>query len=62
MNFLCNAIDLKQSVEGNLKVQGKYLKTVLDEVHFIVNLHSLPLPLVLQANPSLPKVSHLPPF
>ena len=42
-----------QSVEGNLK-------TVLDEVHFIVNLYSF-LSLVTQANSSLPKVSHLRP-
>ena len=39
MDFLCDAIDLKQSVEGTLKVLGKYLTTVWDEVHFIVNLH-----------------------
>ena len=58
--FLCDAIDLKQSVEGTLKVLGKSLKSVLDEAHFIVNLYSLPLPLVHQANPSFPKVSHLP--
>ena len=61
MHFLCNTIDLKQSVELTLKVQGKSLATVLDEVHFIVNLHCFPLPLVPQANHSFPKVSHLPP-
>ena len=38
MHFLSDAIDLKQSVEGPLKVQGKSLTTVLDEVHFIVDL------------------------
>ena len=41
MHFLCNAIDLKRSVEGTLKVKGKYLTTVvLDEVPFTVNLHT----------------------
>ena len=40
MHFLCDAIDLKQSVEGTMKVLGKSLKTILDEVHFIVNLCS----------------------
>ena len=40
MHFLCNAIDLKRSVEGTLKVKGKYLTTVLDEVPFMVNLHT----------------------
>ena len=29
-------------MEGTLKVLGKSLKTVLDEVHFIVNLYSCP--------------------
>ena len=53
MHFLCDAIDLKQSVEGTLK-------TVLDEFNFIVNLYSF-LPLVPQANPSFPKESHLSP-
>ena len=53
MHFLCDAIDLKQSVEGTLK-------TVLDEVHFIVNLYSF-LPLINQANLCFPKVSHLSP-
>ena len=53
MHFLCDAIDLKQSVEGTLK-------TVLDEVHFIVNLYSF-LPLVPQVTSSFPKVSHSPP-
>ena len=60
MHFLCDAIDLKQWVEGTLKVQGKSLTTALDEVHFTVNLYSFLLPLVLQENPSFPKVSHLP--
>ena len=53
MHYLCDAIDLKQSLEGTLT-------TVLDEVYFIANLHSF-LPLVPQANPSFPKVSHLQP-
>ena len=46
MPFLCDAIDLQQSVEDALKVKGKSLTTVLDEFHFIVNLYSFPLPLV----------------
>ena len=54
MHFLCDAIDLKQSVEGTLKVSGKSLTTVLNEVHFIVNLHSFSLPLIPQANSSKP--------
>ena len=61
MHFLCNVIDLKQSVEGTLSVKRKSLTTVLDEVHFIVNLYSFPLPLDLQANLSYPKVSHFSP-
>ena len=52
MHFLFDATDLKQSVESALKVEGKSLTTFLDEVHFIVNLYSFPLPLVPQANPS----------
>ena len=60
MYFLCDAIAL-QSVEGILKVLGKSLKTVLGEAHFIVCLHSFHLPPVSYSNPSLPKVSHLPP-
>ena len=36
------------------------LKTVLDEVYFIINLYGF-LPLVSQANPSIPKISYLPP-
>ena len=58
MYFLCDTIDLRRSVEGTLKVQGKFLTTVLDEVHFIVNLYSFPLPLVSQTNASFPKVIH----
>ena len=62
MHFLCDAIDFqKQLVESTLKVLGKSLKTVLDEVHFIVNSYSSPLHLVLQVNPSFPKVSYQPP-
>ena len=60
MHFLCDAIDLKQSVEGTLKVQGKSSAIFLDEVHFIVNLYSFSLSLVPLANPSFPKVSNLP--
>ena len=59
--FLIDAIDLKQSVEGTLKVYGKSLTTVLNEVHSIVNLYSFPFFLVPQANPSFSKVSHFPP-
>ena len=54
MHFLCDAIDLKQSVEGTLK-------TVLDEIHFIVNLYNSFLSLVPQANPSFLKGIDLPP-
>ena len=47
-------IDLQeQSIEGTL---GKYLKTVLDEVYFIVHLYSSLLPLFLQVKPSFPKL------
>ena len=60
IHFLCDAIDLKQSVEGVLQVLGNSLKTVLVEVHFIVNLHSSPLPSVPQPNSSYPKVSYFP--
>ena len=60
MHFLCDAIDLKQSGEGTPKVERKSLRTVLDTVHFIVILYIFSLPLILQANPSFPKVSHLP--
>ena len=60
MHFLCDAIDLKLSVEGTLKVFGKSLKTVLDEVHFLVNLYSFRTP-GPQSNSSFAKVSHLPP-
>ena len=37
------------------------MTTVLDEVYFVVNLYSFPLPLVHQANSSFSKVSHLSP-
>ena len=59
MHFLCDAIDLKQSVEGTLKVSGKSLTTALDEVYLIVNQYSFLLSLVAQANPSFPKISQL---
>ena len=59
---ICDAIDLKQAVGGTLKVLGKSLESVLDEVHFIVNLYSFSLPSDPQANPSFPKASNLPPF
>ena len=59
-HFWCNAIELKQAVEGTLQVLRKPLATVLDEVHFTVNLYSFPLPLVPQENPSVPKVISTP--
>ena len=59
--ILCHVIDLKQSLEGTLKVWEKSLTTALHEVYFVVNLYSPPLPLVPQANPSFPKISHFPP-
>ena len=55
MHFLCDAIDLKQSVGGSLKVLGKSLTTVLDEVHSIFNLSSFPLPLVPKSKLFLPQ-------
>ena len=61
MHFLCDATDLKHSVECTLKVKGKSLTTILDEVRFIVNLYSFSLPMVSQANPFFPKLSHFPP-
>ena len=49
----------KQLMEGAVKVLRISLKTVLDEVHFIVNLlYRFSLPQVLQENPSFPQVSH----
>ena len=51
----------KESGEGALKVFEKSLKTVLDKVHFIVNLYCFTLPPVSQANPYFPQVSHLTP-
>ena len=59
MHFLCDPIDLRKSVEGTLKVLEKSLKTVWDEVHFIVNLYSFPLPSVPQAKPPFPELGHL---
>ena len=60
MQFLCDAIDETQSVEGTLTVLGKYLKTVSDKVHFAVNLYSFSLPLVPQETlPSLRQVIYL---
>ena len=61
MYFLCDAIHLQQSLEGTVTVLGKFLITVMEEVYFVVNLYSFPLPLVPQANSSFPKVSYLPP-
>ena len=59
--FFCDAIILKQSVKSTLKMSGKSLKTVLDEVHVIVSLYCFSLPPVPHTNPSFPKVNHLPP-
>ena len=61
-SFFYDEIDLNQSVKGTLKVLRKSLKTVLEEVHFIVNLFSFHLLPVHQANLSLPKVSYLPSY
>ena len=61
MYFLCDAIHLQQSLEGTVKVLGRFFLTVLEEVYFVVNLYSFPLPLAPQANSSFPKVSYLPP-
>ena len=44
-----------QSLGGALNVLEKYLRTVLDEVQFMVNLYSFPLPTVPLANISFPK-------
>ena len=52
---LIDATDLKQSVEGTLTKLEKPLKTVLDEIHFMVNLYSFPLHPTSQANPSFLK-------
>ena len=62
IHFLYDAIDLKQSVKGTLKVLEKSLETVLDKVNFIVNLCIFCLPSLPQANSSFAKVSHLLPF
>ena len=61
MHALCDAIDLKHFVKGSLKVSGKSLKRVLDEVHFLVNLYSFPLPPAPQAKLSIPKLVFPPP-
>ena len=55
MHFLYDAINLKQSVEGTLNPQGKSLITVLDEVHFIVNLYSFPTTPAPQGKSFLPQ-------
>ena len=44
-----------QSLGGALNVLGKYLRTVLDEVQFMVSLYSFPLPTVPLANSSFSK-------
>ena len=44
----------KQWIKATLEVLGKSLKTVLDEVHFLVKLYGFPLPQVSYENfPSL---------
>ena len=60
MHLLRDAIDLKQSLKGTIKVLGKSLTEFFDKVYFIVDLYGFPLPLVEQANPFFPMVSHLP--
>ena len=50
MHFLCDAIDLEQSVEGILRKNFWQLQ-LSDEVHFIVNLYSFPLPLFICPSP-----------
>ena len=57
----CKPEGTLKGLEVTLKVYAKSLTTVLNEVHFILNLYSFPLPLVPQANPSFAEVSHLPP-
>lgn len=44
---------------GALEVLGTSLKTVLDETHFAVNLHSFSFHVNPQVNLSFPQVSHL---
>ena len=54
MHFLCDTIYRLP------EVLGKSLKTVLDEVHFMVMLYSFSLTPVAQENPSFPQVSQFP--
>ena len=58
-HLLENVYNIKASVGGALKMLIKSLKTVLDEVSFIVTLYSFPLSSGPPGKPS-PKVSHLP--
>ena len=52
----------KQSMGSALKLLGKSLKTVLDEVHFMVSVPSFSLSPSLPGKPFVPQVSHLLPF
>ena len=54
MHFLCDTIYRLP------EVLGKSLKTVLDEVHFMVLLYSFSLTTIAQENPSFPQVSQFP--
>ena len=54
MHFLCDTIYRLP------EVLGKSLKTVLDEVHFMVMLYSFSLTPVAQENLSFPQVSQFP--
>ena len=55
MYFLCDAMDMKQSVEGTV-TEG----TVLNKVHVTLKLYSV-LHLCPHEDPSFPKVSYLHP-
>ena len=52
----------KQSMGSALKLLGKSLKTVLDEVHFMVSVPSFSLSPSLPGKPFVPQVIHLLPF
>ena len=51
----------KQSVGGAIKVLEKSLKTILDKVHFIVNLYSFPVPSSHPGKPFFLQISHFTP-
>ena len=57
--ILQTIIDFQKQLVGRaLKVLGKSLKSVLDEVSFIVNLHSFPLALSSPGKRFLSQVIH----